>query len=112
MSVEYALMLVMITGVLVSGIGFALRDTLQHFLCEFQSAMGQGSCAEPETPPNDGTGSGSNPTTQPTSGSTSGTPTPTPTCADLATATPTSSDPSPSADGSTPSSSPCATPAG
>jgi hypothetical protein len=77
MSVEYALMLVLVTGVLVTGLGVGVRQWFSSFLCPFESQLGLGSsCAadgpaplEPssEVQP---TGGPSNPSTAPTTGPT------------------------------------------
>jgi hypothetical protein len=73
MSVEYALMLVLVTGVLVTGLGVSVREWFGSFLCPFEAQLGLGSsCAADGTlkpdPPAvvQPTGAPSSPATDPT----------------------------------------------
>jgi hypothetical protein len=66
MSVEYALMLVLVMGLISTGIGFALKDNLNDFLCQFKAQLDGSTC--------DGSGQGpSGNQDQGDSGNTSGT---------------------------------------
>jgi hypothetical protein len=44
MSVEYGLMLVLVMGLVSTGLGFALKDNFGHFTCLFNAAMNDSTC--------------------------------------------------------------------
>src|SRR3954454_8386860 len=108
MSVEYALMLVLVSGMLLTGLGAVVKINLDHFLCEFKAALSGSSCDDTDNtdPP---TSPGPGPTDPPPVAAPSPAE-PTPTCDPTTTSDPSASPPDPSATDCSESPSPAGVP--